>query len=342
MKIFYSIILLMLVSIVGYSQAPEAFNYQAVIHDGSGVKIINTQIAIQISIVQDGVTDVYVERFNPTTTAHGLINLKIGKGAVQSGTFSSIDWSSHEYAVKIEVDPNNGTDFTTISTSPLLSVPYALYAASGTPGPPGPKGDKGDQGDQGVPGPKGDKGDQGDQGLPGPKGDKGDQGDPGPPGTTSWSGITDKPNTLTGYGITNPERVTVIDVNCVSRPSAPAGTWVRLATIGSFTKHHSDTPIELIFQGRIAVTDAIGGTGVSYELRIDDAASSVGRARALLRSGEVGSEGVNACITGIFTGLGPGPHSVSIWVYSWYGVSTSVMVDPGCFSTDAIIVKEFR
>jgi hypothetical protein len=54
----------------------------------------------------------------------------VGKGSVQAGTFNTIDWSAHSYYLKIEVDPNNGTDFTSMGTSQLLSVPYALYAAS--------------------------------------------------------------------------------------------------------------------------------------------------------------------------------------------------------------------
>jgi hypothetical protein len=129
MKTLYTIIFLTLVSILGYSQAPEAFNYQAVMRNASGDILTNTQIAVQISILQDSEagTAVYVERFNPTTTEYGLIAIKIGKGSVQSGTFSSIDWGAHEYYIMTEVDPNNGTDFTAMGTTQLLSVPYALH-----------------------------------------------------------------------------------------------------------------------------------------------------------------------------------------------------------------------
>lgn len=136
MKTLYSILLLMLVSILGYSQAPEAFNYQAVIRNASGDILTNTQIAVQASILQDSEsgTAVYVERFNPTTNDYGLIALKLGMGTVQSGTFNSIDWGSHSYFIKIEVDPNNGTAYTSMGTSQLLSVPYALYAKSGGSG----------------------------------------------------------------------------------------------------------------------------------------------------------------------------------------------------------------
>jgi hypothetical protein len=125
----------MLISIIGYSQAPEAFNYQAVIRNASGDILTNSQIAVQISFLQDSEsgTAVYVERFNPTTNDYGLIALKLGMGSVQSGTFNTIDWGSHSYYVKIEVDPNNGTAYTSMGASQLLSVPYALFAASGPP-----------------------------------------------------------------------------------------------------------------------------------------------------------------------------------------------------------------
>lgn len=44
---------------------------------------------------------------------------------------------------------------------------------------------------------------RGPDGIPGVKGDKGEKGDTGLPGTTTWPGITDKPTTLAGFGITD-------------------------------------------------------------------------------------------------------------------------------------------
>ena len=135
MKPLYSILLLMLISTLAYSQALEAFNYQAVIRNGAGDILANSQVAVQISMLQgfETGTAIYVERFNPTTNDHGLIALKLGKGNVQSGTFNTIDWGSDSYYIKIEVDPNNGTDFISMGTSQLLSVPYALHSATVSP-----------------------------------------------------------------------------------------------------------------------------------------------------------------------------------------------------------------
>ncbi len=78
-----------------------------------------------------------------------------------SGTFTAINWSSGPFFVKTETDPSGGTSYTIIGTSDLLSVPYALFAASGTPGPQGPAGATGAQGHQGVAGINGTQGYQG-------------------------------------------------------------------------------------------------------------------------------------------------------------------------------------
>lgn len=84
------------------------------------------------------------------------------------------------------------------------------------------------------------------------------------------------------------------------------------------------------------------GTGAVFELRVDDAASTVGRARATLRSAEAGSNGVQAAITGIFRNLSPGPHTASMWVRTSAGGSAAnARLDTGCWSSDVLIVREF-
>jgi hypothetical protein len=119
-------------------------------------------------------------------------------------------------------------------------------------------------------------------------------------------------------------------------------SYVKLADLGTFSKLHGSTPIEVVYQGRIAVVGTIGGTGVHFELRIDNVASTVGRARANIKKAEAGSDGIPVSITGYFTGLSQGNHTVSMWVSDTYGTSTDVMLDPGCWSTDVAIVKEFK
>jgi hypothetical protein len=163
-------------------QAPSGFTWQAVLRDASGAVKANTSLEIVLSIIKGSPSGycVYNETHNITTDGMGLVNLVIGSKDVT--VFDAIDWAAGPYFLKIEVD---GAE---LGTSQLLSVPYALYAASGV-GEPGP------QGEQGDPGPQGSKGDKGDPGIQGPKGDRGPQGiqgNPGPagPATTDASALT--------------------------------------------------------------------------------------------------------------------------------------------------------
>ena len=112
------------------AQSPESMNYQAVIRDVSGNIIASQAVGVRITLLQGNAsgTNVYRETFSPTTTAYGLISLKIGTGTVFSGTFATIDWGANSHYVETAVDIAGGTNYTVISTTQLMSVPYALYA----------------------------------------------------------------------------------------------------------------------------------------------------------------------------------------------------------------------
>lgn len=133
----------------------------------------------------------------------------------------------------------------------------------------------------------------------------------------------------------------VLDVNCTSL-SAVTPTYNKILNLGTFTVQSPNSTVELTFNGRIFVGSFTSGTGAVFELRVDDAASTVGRARANLRSIQAGGGGVPASITGLFTGLPAGEHTASMWVRtSTGGAANQAMVDPGCWSTDVLIVKEY-
>jgi len=113
-----------------FAQSPEKMSYQAVIRDASDNLVTSQQIGMQISILQGstGGTAVYVETQESTTNANGLVSLEIGTGTVQSGDFTTIDWSNGVYFIKTETDPAGGTSYTITGVSQFLSVPYALNA----------------------------------------------------------------------------------------------------------------------------------------------------------------------------------------------------------------------
>ena len=195
MKKIYLSIIVLLVAISSQAQAPQAFSYQAVIRNASNALVANQLVGERISLVKDSATGtvVYSETQNVKTNANGLVSLQIGTGSVVSGSFSSINWGASNYFIKIETDPAGGNKYTINTTTQLLSVPYALYAANGgTPGPQGiqgPKGDSGARGLQGIQGIQGLKGDQGIQGIQGLTGATGLKGDSGARGLQGIQGI---------------------------------------------------------------------------------------------------------------------------------------------------------
>ena len=132
MKKMYLSVCLMMATMVGLAQVPQAFSYQAVIRDSNNVLLMNQMVGEKISLVKDSVggTVVYSELHSVKTNANGLISLQIGTGNILTGSFSGIDWSSGVYFIRTETDPKGGSSYTISNTSQLLSVPYALQAGS--------------------------------------------------------------------------------------------------------------------------------------------------------------------------------------------------------------------
>jgi len=135
--------------------------------------------------------------------------------------------------------------------------------------------------------------------------------------------------------------VTELSVDCVS-VDAINQDYTKLADLGTFETVARGSMVEVTFEGRIFVSSFAAGTGAVFELRVDDAAVP-GRARANLKAAEAGGSGHMAAFSGIWTGLAKGTHTVSMWVRTSSGGSgTDAYVDPGCWSTDKVVVKEFR
>ncbi|MCB9283150.1 MAG: DUF1566 domain-containing protein [Lewinellaceae bacterium] len=117
-------------ALTALGQAPQSFQYQAVVRDAGGNPICSQPVGMRISLLQYSTsgTLVYQETHNPTSNGFGLVNLEIGMGSVVSGTFNTIDWNNGPYYIEVEFDPAGGTSYTVMGTSQLLSVPYALQS----------------------------------------------------------------------------------------------------------------------------------------------------------------------------------------------------------------------
>jgi hypothetical protein len=208
MKKFILVLTSFLVTVSIFSQAPQKMSYQAVIRNTSNTLVANQPVGMRISILQNTVngTAVYVEIQVPTTNVNGLVSLEIGGGTVVSGNLTTIDWANGPYFIKTETDPSGGVNYTIAGTSQLLSVPYALYAASAGNNLPGPQGQAGTNGQSayqtwlslGNTGTESDfisslVGPQGIQGFTGPTGPQGPQGSTGatgPQGPAGAGGFT--------------------------------------------------------------------------------------------------------------------------------------------------------
>ncbi|MCC5924723.1 MAG: tail fiber domain-containing protein [Crocinitomicaceae bacterium] len=131
MKVFYITALLLLCYGLN-AQAPQSFSYQSVVRDNAGQLINNTNLGVQISIRQNSINGpiVYQETHQAATNANGLFTISVGQGNVSTGQFSSIDWANGPFFIGTAVDFSGGSNYTLMGTTQLMSVPYALYAAT--------------------------------------------------------------------------------------------------------------------------------------------------------------------------------------------------------------------
>jgi len=133
----------------------------------------------------------------------------------------------------------------------------------------------------------------------------------------------------------------VIEPACPSSITA-ASTYGKVADLGTFEVQASGSLVEVTFHGRL-YAGSTDGTGLQYELRVDDAESASGRVRGVLKQEETGGGvGRSVSMGGFFEGLSAGTHTVSMWARVANGTTAaSVMYDPGCWSSDHVLVKEY-
>jgi len=126
MKRIYTFIVAVLITASVFAQTPQKMTYQAVVRDANNNLVTNTQVGIEINILEGSATgtQVYTETQTPTTNDNGLLTIEFGG---QTG-FDAIDWSNGLYFLETKIDPDNSGTYTIIGVSQLLTVPYALHA----------------------------------------------------------------------------------------------------------------------------------------------------------------------------------------------------------------------
>ncbi|MEX2589387.1 MAG: hypothetical protein WD334_04220 [Chitinophagales bacterium] len=229
------------------AQAPQSFNYQAVARDANGSTLEDQNITVKFSILNGSPSGslLYEETHNISTNQFGLFDAEIGNGNTLSGDFTQIAWGAAQKWLKVELDPEGGSNYVTMGTTQLLSVPYALYADSANvPGVPGPAGADGQDGADGesayevwlglgntgsetdfinsLEGPAGADGQDGATGPQGPQGDPGPQGPQGPPGADGQDGADGESAYETWLSLGNTGSETDF-INSLEGPVGPAG-----------------------------------------------------------------------------------------------------------------------
>ena len=199
--------LALLLSTMLFAQAPALIPYQAIARNAAGEPLASITLNARFTILDLTATgtSVWQELQTVSTSALGLFTVQLGSSVSLAG----VNWANGAKFMQVELDLGNG--FVDIGTQQLLSVPYALFAAtsgSSTPGPAGPQGPigltgpagaTGAQGPIGLTGATGASGPQGPIGLTGPAGATGAQGPIGLTGATGAAG----PQGPAGNGFSN-------------------------------------------------------------------------------------------------------------------------------------------
>lgn len=111
------------------AQAPQGFQYQAVLRDGNGDPMLNANVQFRFTIEHSSGNPIYYQETQSTfSNALGGINLVIGAGNGSQGNFETVNWKDGSLRVRVELDPNGGQNFSAFGITDLQSVPYALYA----------------------------------------------------------------------------------------------------------------------------------------------------------------------------------------------------------------------
>jgi hypothetical protein len=120
MKKFLLLIPLLLVCTFAHAQG---FRWQGIAKDANG-NAVTQQVTLQFNILKNNAT-VYSETHPTQTPIAGQLTATVG--SITPTSFTALDWSSGAFTLEVKMTVNG---VTTASSSPILPVPIALYAAN--------------------------------------------------------------------------------------------------------------------------------------------------------------------------------------------------------------------
>ncbi len=131
-KILLTLILanVMFCAAVSAQSKLQGMNYQAVARDASGQPQANLSVVLKISMVSktNGEQKYFSEVHEVKTDNLGLFNIVIGKGKDALGSLVDVPWATDQIWLNIEMADNSRKQFNLVSSTQLMSVPYALHA----------------------------------------------------------------------------------------------------------------------------------------------------------------------------------------------------------------------
>ncbi|MGJ3236013.1 hypothetical protein [Marivirga sp.] len=132
MRKFYTSLIFTLFTSTLFAQAPEGFNYQALIRNNDGGILTSSEVNILIEIISESESGpiIYSENHLIETDENGMVHLIIGQGTTSSGDFLNIDWGNTNHFIQTSLDATGGTEYETIALTQLMSVPYAIHSNS--------------------------------------------------------------------------------------------------------------------------------------------------------------------------------------------------------------------
>ncbi len=107
----------------------QAIHYSGVAVGSNGQALRNKQIQLQLAILEgDSLANpVFIERHLVRTDQNGAFSTIIGRAQAIFGSFDDIDWANFPVYLRVELDPNGGTNFQVIAIDEFLPVPYAIF-----------------------------------------------------------------------------------------------------------------------------------------------------------------------------------------------------------------------
>jgi hypothetical protein len=322
------IICITTVAIIKAQAPPQGINYQAIVYSDNGNNqpglnvpgqvLWDAPIGVRFVILAGSAngTEVYKETHATTTDAFGMFSLVIGQGnQVGTNSFSFINWGSGYHFLKVEIDKNGGSNYTTMSNQQLWSVPYALYSGNSNHSNYADSANYADLSGNGITG----VADNGNgtitftyyngstyttpvlSGLTGPQGAQGVPGNNGTNGTNGLSAYdvwislgnvgtqTDFVNSLTGpqgsTGVQGPQGVAGSNGTNGTNGLSAYDVWISLGNVGTQTDFINS------ITGPQGIQGLTGATGPQGPIGLTGATGSVGATGAQGPQGLTGATG---------------------------------------------------